>query len=94
MRPTADEVRARMAERFPDAVIEVVDESHLHAGHAGASGGAGHFRVSIRSESFVGRLPLARHRLVYDSVLDWMPNRIHALTIDARTPSEAAARGA
>ena len=49
-------------------------------------GGAGHFRVRIASARFVGLAPLARHRLVYDSVRDWMPDRIHALSIDARIP--------
>lgn len=87
MRPTIPELTARLAGAFPDAQIEVFDDSHLHAGHAGASGGAGHFRVRICSERFAGRPTVARHRLVYDCLLDWMPGRIHALTIEARTPS-------
>lgn len=86
MRPTTEQIGARLAEAFPDARFEVIDESHLHAGHAGAQGGAGHFRVRIASARFAGLTPLARHRLVYDSVRDWMPDRIHALSIDARLP--------
>ena len=89
MRPDVDELRARFAERFPGAAIEVGDDSHLHAGHAGATGGAGHFRVRLVSERFAGLGTVARHRLVYDAVHDWMPQRIHALVIDARTPAEA-----
>ncbi|HEY5633854.1 MAG TPA: BolA family protein [Burkholderiaceae bacterium] len=86
MRPTTEQIGERLAAAFPDARFEVIDESHLHAGHAGAQGGAGHFRVRIASARFEGLAPLARHRLVYDSVRDWMPDRIHALSIDARIP--------
>lgn len=89
MRPSVDDLRARFADRFPSATIEVIDDSHLHAGHAGAAGGAGHFRVRLVSERFAGLGTVARHRLVYDAVHDWMPQRVHALVIDARTPAEA-----
>lgn len=89
MRPELEAVRARIEGALPGAQIELHDESHLHAGHAGAQGGAGHFRVRIVSAMFVGVSTLARHRLVYDSVRDWMPDRIHALAIEARTPEEA-----
>ena len=89
MRPTADEVRDRMVAAFPGAAVTVRDDSHLHAGHEGARGGAGHFAVRIVSAAFAGLRTVARHRLVYDPVRDWMPHRIHALSIDARTPEEA-----
>lgn len=89
MRPSLDEIRERLALALPDARIELHDESHLHAGHAGAQGGAGHFRVNLVSPAFAGLSIVARHRLVYDAVRDWMPHRIHALSIDARTPDEA-----
>lgn len=91
MRPTLDELRARLAAGFPDGTIELADDSHLHAGHAGAAGGAGHYSVRIVSARFEGRATVARHRLVYDAVADWMPDRVHALSIAARTPAEAAA---
>ena len=89
MRPTLDEIRARLQAALPDAHIDLEDESHLHAGHAGAQGGAGHFRAHLVSERFAGLRTVARHRLVYDALRDWMPHRIHALSIDARTPDEA-----
>ncbi|MBU5877057.1 BolA/IbaG family iron-sulfur metabolism protein, partial [Vibrio cholerae O1] len=60
------------------AHLEVIDESHLHAGHAGAKGGASHFRLIISSPKFTGLNTLARHRLVYDRVTDLMPHPIHA----------------
>lgn len=88
MRPTVDEIRARLAAAFPDARIEIRDDSHLHAGHEGARGGAGHFAVTIVSTAFSGLRTVARHRLVYDPVRDWMPHRIHALSIEARTPDD------
>ncbi|MYN13664.1 BolA/IbaG family iron-sulfur metabolism protein [Pusillimonas sp. TS35] len=65
-------------------VLDIVDESHLHAGHVGARGGASHFRVRIWCDAFTGLGTVARHRLVYDCVRDLMPFPIHALAIDAR----------
>ena len=70
--------------------LEVNDDSHTHAGHAGARGGQGHFSVDIVSAAFAGRLPLARHRLVYAALGEMMQADIHALSIKARTPDEAA----
>jgi len=90
MRPALPEIRERLAAAFPDAAIELNDDSHLHVGHTGAAGGAGHFSVRVVSERFDGRPTVARHRLVYDALRDWMPHRIHALAIVARTPAEAA----
>lgn len=87
-RPSAEQVRERIAEAFPGDAVDVQDESHLHAGHAGAAGGAGHYRVRIVSGRFDGLAPLARHRLVYETVAEWMPDRIHALAIDARLPDK------
>ncbi len=64
--------------------LEIIDESHMHIGHAGARDGAGHYRVRITSARFEGLRPVARHRLVYDLVDDLMPHPIHALAIDAK----------
>lgn len=77
-------LRAKLA---PEA-IAVSDDSHLHAGHAGAREGR-HFRVAITSSRFEGLGPVARHRLVYDALRDLMPRGIHALAIDARTPQSS-----
>ncbi|WP_269496278.1 BolA family protein [Castellaniella sp. S9] len=87
-----DALDALLAERLarlePDT-LDIHDESHLHVGHAGAQGGARHFRVRIVSKHFQGLGTLARHRLVYDCVRDLMPHPIHALAITAgTTPSE------
>ena len=86
----ADDLRAVLTERlstaFDPARLDVIDESHLHAGHAGARNGARHFRVQIVSKQFLGLGTLARHRLVYDCVRDLMPHPIHALAIEAGTP--------
>lgn len=81
-------IRDRLAALAP-AELEVTDESHLHAGHAGARDGRGHFRVRIVSERFAGLPRLARHRLVYDAVGDLMQTDIHALAVTALTAEEA-----
>lgn len=71
-------------EPLAPAYLEIIDESHLHAGHAGSKDGASHFRVHIWAEQFNGLATLARHRLVYDRVHDLMPYPIHALAIVAK----------
>jgi BolA family transcriptional regulator, general stress-responsive regulator len=88
MRPTLDELRARIAQAFPHAQLSLTDDSHLHAGHAGAQGGAGHYSVRLIDASFEGLARVRRHRLVYDALADWMPDRVHALSIEALSPRE------
>ncbi len=66
----------------------VKDQSHLHAGHAGAQDGRGHFAVNIVSEAFEGKSRIQRHRIIFDALGDMMQTDIHALSINARTPSE------
>ena len=68
--------------------VEVTDDSHRHAGHEGARDGRGHFSVLVVSEAFRGKLPLARHRLVYAAVGGMMETDIHALAIKALAPEE------
>jgi BolA protein len=68
--------------------LEIKDESHLHAGHAGAKEGKGHFRLVIVADEFAGLAPIKRHQLIYAAVGDMMNTDIHALTIDARPPSD------
>ena len=70
--------------------LEVRDDSHKHAGHAGAAGGAGHFSVRILSEKFRGLPVLARHRLVYEALRPLIPAEVHALGIEADAPGERA----
>ena len=70
--------------------IALIDDSHLHAGHAGARDGRGHFRVRIVASQFAGLRPLQRHQLVYRSLGELMQTDIHALNIEALTPEEAA----
>ncbi len=77
-------LRAALA---PDA-LEVTDDSHLHAGHAGAREGR-HFSVRIVSARFAGLGRVARHRLVYDALARWMPRGIHALALTTLAPDEA-----
>ena len=83
-----ERIRALLTDALAPETIEVVDDSHKHAGHAGARGGQGHFGVDIVSAAFAGKLPLARHRLVYAALGDMMQTDIHALAIRARTPEE------
>jgi BolA protein len=68
---------------------QVEDESALHAGHAGAASGGGHYRLRLVSSRFEGQPRIARHRLVYDALQEMMQNDIHALAITALTPAEA-----
>ena len=89
MKPTRDALLERYRQAFPEAAIQIEDESHLHIGHAGAAGGAGHFRVLVIDARFKGLQRIARHRLVYDAVSDSMPERVHALNIIAMTLEEA-----
>lgn len=64
--------------------FEIIDESHLHAGHAGAKDGASHFRLIIASDQFEGLSTLAKHRLIYEHVQDLIPHPIHALAIELK----------
>ncbi|WP_174566970.1 BolA family protein [Rhodanobacter sp. B05] len=76
-----EQIRQRLTQALTPTELEVVDEGHLHAGHAGE--GKGHFHVRIVSAAFAGQLPIRRHRMVYAAVDDLMDNGIHALSIDA-----------
>ncbi len=84
--------RERLAGRLEDGLLpdhlEVIDDSHRHAGHAGAADGRGHFTVLIVSQRFAGLGTLKRHKLVYEVVGDMMSTDIHALSIQALAPGE------
>ena len=81
---TAEALHARLAELLAPTRLEVIDESAAHAGHAGADGsGSGtHFRVRIASPLFAGKTPVARHRLVYDALHEFLDRGLHALAIE------------
>lgn len=83
-------IRAAIEAGLLPSSLEVEDDSHRHAGHAGARDGRGHFNVDVVSDAFAGIGPLARHRAVYAAVGELMTTDIHALSIRARTPQEAA----
>ena len=87
VRPDAAEIEKRLRAALEPLTLSVQDDSHLHAGHAGAREG-GHYSVSIVSSRFAGLARVARHRLVYHSLAELMQQGIHALAIDARTPDE------
>jgi BolA protein len=85
---SSQDVQAALQAAFSPADIAVQDDSHLHAGHAGAREGR-HFSVRVVSPQFVDLSRLARHRLVYDALSTLFPRGIHALAVEALTPAEA-----
>jgi stress-induced morphogen len=86
-RATREErLRQRLIAEFRPLELSVEDESHLHAGHAGAAGGASHFRIRIIAEAFRGKPAVARHRMIYAALGELMTSEIHALAIHASPP--------
>ena len=83
-----EQIRVALQAAFDPELLEVVDDSHRHAGHEGARDGRGHFNVRVVSAAFEGKLPLARHRAVYAALGSLMETDIHALSIDAQAPSK------
>jgi BolA protein len=81
------QMRIRLAVLEPVS-LEIIDESHKHAGHAGARAGGGHFLLNIISPQFAGRNTVARHRMIYSALGDLMKREIHALTVVAHAPNE------
>jgi BolA protein len=83
-----EQIRERLIATFSPLDCQLDDESALHAGHAGAASGGGHYRIRLVSADFEGQSRIARHRLVYDCLRDMMHADIHALAIIALAPSE------
>ncbi len=81
-------IRSRIQSALAPESLEVVDEGHLHAGHAGARDGRGHYQVVVVSPDFQGKTRLQRHRMVFEAVGDLMVSDIHALGVKAYTPDE------
>lgn len=83
----SDKIKSRLAVLDPE-YIEIQDDSALHAGHAGARSGGGHFRLTIVAACFESRNTVARHRMIYAALGDMMKSDIHALAIRANSTSE------
>lgn len=81
-----EEIKARLESLSPSR-LEIQDDSALHAGHKG-NGGGGHFTLTIVSQAFCGQAAVARHRMIYQTLSDLMPNKIHALSIHAIASDE------
>jgi len=80
--PREAAIKDRITQALQPTQLEIINESHLHAGHEGAKDGRGHFRVRIASPQFNGKTLIQRHRLVYEAVGDLMDSDIHALAIE------------
>ncbi|AEI76888.1 hypothetical protein CNE_1c15450 [Cupriavidus necator N-1] len=85
-------IEAMLREALAPSHLAVRDDSALHAGHAGAASGGGHYHVTIVSERFTGHSRVARHRMVYDALRGLFPAQIHALAVTAFTDQEYQSR--
>jgi len=85
---TSELIRQLLNDSFKPELLEVIDNSAAHAGHAGARSGGGHYHVTIVAEIFEGRSLVQRHQLIYNALGDMMKQQIHALGINALSPSE------
>jgi BolA protein len=81
-------IQERLTGEFEPVHLQVKDQSHLHAGHAGARDGMGHFEVTIVADAFGGKSRIERHRLIYAALGPLMQTDIHALKINAYSPEE------
>jgi len=81
-------IREKLTKAFAPTSLNIIDESHKHAGHEGAKSGGGHFVAYIVSDAFAGKGLLERHRMVYEALGEAMKTEIHALSIKANTPEE------
>lgn len=82
-------IRAHLDAALHPIDIEITDDSHMHAGHAGTRDGKGHYSVRVVAACFTGLRPMARHQLIYRAVAEMMHTDIHALSIVAISPDEA-----
>jgi BolA protein len=85
---TTQLIRKLLTNALKPGVLEIIDNSAAHAGHAGARSGGGHYHVTIVSEAFEGKSLVQRHQLIYQALGDLMKQQIHALGINALSPSE------
>lgn len=82
-------IRERLESAFAPQALDVVDDSHRHAGHAGAADGRGHFKVRIVSTRFANASRVERHRMVYEALGNLMQSDIHAVQVTALSPDQA-----
>ena len=85
---TVERIEKTLRQALSATEVQVQDESALHAGHAGAASGGGHYRVTVVSPLFEGKNPVQRHRLVYDALAAEMRQAIHALALTTLTLDE------
>jgi BolA protein len=85
-------IRSLLEAAFTPIELDIQDDSHLHAGHAGAREGKGHYSVRIVSIAFQDRRPLERHRMVFEALSGMMSTDIHALKVSAQTPDSKVTR--
>ena len=85
---TSETIKQLLTESLKPALLEIIDNSAAHAGHAGAKSGGGHYHVTIIAEAFEGKTLVQRHQLIYKALGDMMKQQIHALGINALSPSE------
>jgi BolA protein len=84
-----DQIREKLTRAFAPLALEVVNDSHRHAGHASSPGtGESHFTVKVVAQAFAGKSRLERHRMVNQALAAELAGRVHALAIDARAPEE------
>ena len=81
-------IETKLTRELNPVHLEIVDDSHLHSGHAGARGGGGHYRVTVVSKAFEGLTSSQRHRVVYRILASEMHGVIHALSLSTLTPGE------
>lgn len=85
---TTETIKKLLNDALSPKQIEIIDNSAAHAGHIGAQSGGGHYHVTIVSDAFEGKTLVQRHQLVYKALGDMMKQQIHALGINAMSPSE------
>lgn len=85
---TVQLIKEKLTTALAPELLEVTDNSQAHAGHAGAQSGGGHYHVVITARVFTGKSLVQRHQLIYQALGDMMKTQIHALGIEASTPSE------
>ncbi len=85
---TTDVIRQKLTHEINPSLLEIIDNSAAHAGHAGAKKGGGHYNITLVAAVFEGKSLVQRHQLIYAALADMMTDQIHALGINALTPSE------